>query len=281
MRSARPTTRPPRGICRTRSPAASAGPRTDALKQGLERARTLLGDAVGPSLDVTIDIGDAARGLPPGAALFVSARKPGERMPLLVARQPVDGATMTVRLDRTNAMQGDVTLSAGETLNVAARISASGALSVGADDPHATQEGVTLSAGVTPVRLKIGAEPAIAAAAAPAQQPAAAAMSRCTCSVALAPGVEATSTGARVRHRARSGRAADADRGARARSGRLAGTTRADRSRCDAADACVEHVRTRRGRCAPVAFRQSRCVNRATSRVRRTCSIRAVPIRWS
>ena len=68
----------------------TAGARTDALKQGLERARTLLGDAVGPSLDVTIDIGDALRGLPPGAALFVSARKPGERMPLLVARQPVD-----------------------------------------------------------------------------------------------------------------------------------------------------------------------------------------------
>src|SRR4029077_8036868 len=99
------------------------------------------------SLDVTIDLGDAVRGLPPGAALFVSARKPGERMPLLVARQPVDAATMTVRLDRTNAMQGDVTLNEGETLNVAARVSASGALSVGADDPHAGQDGVTLSGG--------------------------------------------------------------------------------------------------------------------------------------
>lgn len=171
----------------------SAGPRSDALKQGLERARTLLGDGVGPSLDVTIDIGDAARGLPPGAALFVSARKPGERMPLLVARQPVDAATMTVRLDRTNAMQGDVTLNAGETLNVAARISASGALSVGADDPHAAQEGVTLSAGVTPVRLEIGAEPATAAAAAPAQQPAAGDVA-VHLRVALAPGVKATST---------------------------------------------------------------------------------------
>lgn len=169
----------------------SAGPRTDALKQGLERARTLLGDGVGPSLDVTIDIGDAARGLPPGAALFVSARKPGERMPLLVARQPVDSATMTVRLDRTNAMQGDVTLTAGETLNVAARISASGALSVGADDPHAQQDGVTLSAGATPVRLRIGTEPVPVAA--PAGQPVAGDVA-VHLRVALAPGVAATPT---------------------------------------------------------------------------------------
>ena len=165
----------------------SAGARTDALKQGLERARTLLGDAVGPSLDVTIDLGDAVRGLPPGAALFVSARKPGERMPLLVARQPVDAATMTVRLDRTNAMQGDVTLNEGETLNVAARVSASGALSVGADDPHANQDGVTLKSGVTPVRLMLGE------AAAPSP-PVAVSDVAVRLSVALAAGVEATPT---------------------------------------------------------------------------------------
>ncbi len=174
----------------------SAGARTDALKQGLERARTLLGDAVGPSLDVTIDLGDATRGLPPGAALFVSARKPGERMPLLVARQPVDAATMTVRLDRTNAMQGDVRLNEGETLNVAARVSASGALSVGADDPHAGQDGVTLSGGVTPVRLTLGAEAAtVAAPAAPSSvQPAAVDVAVHLSVRALAPGVETTST---------------------------------------------------------------------------------------
>ncbi len=40
-----------------------AGPRTDALKQGLERARDVDGRWVGPSLDVTIDIGDAHRGI--------------------------------------------------------------------------------------------------------------------------------------------------------------------------------------------------------------------------
>jgi hypothetical protein len=173
----------------------TAGARTEALKQGLERARALLGDAAGPSLDVTIDVGDALRGLPPTAALFVYARKPGERMPLLVARQPVDGATMTVRLDRTNAMQGDVTLSAGETLNVAARVSASGALSVGADDPHANQDGITLMSGVTPVRLALGAASATAVAAPIPPQPAGGAANVAVhLSVALAPGVEATPT---------------------------------------------------------------------------------------
>jgi cytochrome c-type biogenesis protein CcmH len=170
----------------------AAGARTDALKEGLDRARALLGDAVGPSLDVTIDIGDAMRGLPPSAALFVSARKPGERMPLLVARQPVDAATMTVRLDRTNAMQGDVTLKEGERLDIAARVSASGAVSVGGDDPHANQEGVTLHGGVTPVRLTLAAAPADATAAAPAQDAKPAAAVAVRLNVSLAPGVEAT-----------------------------------------------------------------------------------------
>jgi cytochrome c-type biogenesis protein CcmH len=175
----------------------SAGARTEALKQGLERARTLLGDAAGPSLDVTVDFGDALRGLPPTAALFVSARKPGERMPLLVARQPVDAATMTVRLDRTNAMQGDVTLREGETLNVAVRVSASGALSVGADDPHANQDGVTLTGGVTPVRLALGMPAASAATSAAPTSKRAAADVAVRLNVALAPGIE-TNPSARV-----------------------------------------------------------------------------------
>ncbi len=128
-------------------------------------------DPVGPMLEVTIDIGDALRHLPPTAALFVAVRKPGERVPLLVARQPVDATTMTVRLDRTNAMQGDVTLSEGETLNIAARLSESGVLSVGADDPHANQEGVRLTGAVTPVRLALGTAAQTTAATEPAPAP--------------------------------------------------------------------------------------------------------------
>ncbi len=134
----------------------NAGPRTEALQQGLARARALMGD-IGPSLDVTVEIGDALRNaMPSSARLFVFARKPGERMPLLVARSALDGSTMTFRLDRTNAMQGDVTLAEGETLNVAARLSPSGEVAPGGDDPQAAQDGVALHAGLTSVHLVLG-----------------------------------------------------------------------------------------------------------------------------
>ena len=133
----------------------AAGARAEALQQGLERARALMGDA-GPTLEVTIEMGAALNNLPPSASLFVYARIPGQRMPLLVARRPVDGASMKVRLDRTNAMQGDVTLSEGETLDVAARLSLSGDISAGADDPQASQNAVTLRGPVTAVALALG-----------------------------------------------------------------------------------------------------------------------------
>ena len=251
----------------------SAGARTDALKQGLERARALLGDAVGPSLDVTIELGDAARDLPPGAALFVSARKPGERMPLLVARRPVDAATMTVRLDRTNAMQGDVTLNEGETLNVAARVSASGALSVGADDPHASQDGVTLSGGVTPVRLTLGAAASDRCGAGRTTARTTGGRGRRRASECCTrAGRRSDVDGAGVRDRAGARRSADADCGARARSDGFARATGADRSRCDAAESRIEHVSSA-SRCSRVCRGQvTRCVNPATWRAPHTCS---------
>jgi cytochrome c-type biogenesis protein CcmH len=175
-----------------------AGPRAAALQEGLKRARAMIGDA-GPGLDVTVELGDAVRGLPPTAALFVYARRPGERMPLLVARRPIDGASITVRLDAANAMQGDVTLAAGDVVDVAARVSASGNVTPGANDPQAHRPGVALSGGVTPVRLELGPAPTVAAA--PAPSPAAAPLSAPTTaptgnaevrvSVSLAPGVAA------------------------------------------------------------------------------------------
>jgi cytochrome c-type biogenesis protein CcmH len=174
-----------------------AGARTDALRQGLERARALMGD-IGPSLDVTIDIDERLRNaMPPSAQLFVFARKPGERMPLLVARSPINGASMTLRLDRTNAMQGDVALMQGETLSVAARLSASGELTAGGDDPQASQDAVTLGDGVTPVRLVLGAASGAAASQGIAvTEPTATAKpdadATVRLSVAFAPGVDAS-----------------------------------------------------------------------------------------
>lgn len=177
----------------------AAGARAEALQQGLERARALLGDA-GPAIEVTIEIGGALESLPASAALFVYARMPGQRMPLLVARRPVDGASMKVRLDRTNAMQGDVTLREGETLDVAARLSLSGDLSTGADDLQVSQNAVTLHGSVTQVALALGppnaAVPVLAqsgggvTAGAPQGVPTSAAAT-VELSVAFAPGVEA------------------------------------------------------------------------------------------
>jgi len=165
----------------------ATGSRTAALQEGLKRARAMIGDA-GPALDVTIDLGSAARGLPPSAALFVYARRPGERMPLLVARRAIDGESITVRLDRANAMQSDATLAAGDVVDVAARISVSGDIAPGANDPQARKSAVALGNGVTPVQLTLGpptrAETPPVASAAPAASGAAVHVS-----VALAPGV--------------------------------------------------------------------------------------------
>ena len=169
--------------------SGGAGPRTAALQEGLKRARSMMGDS-GPALDVTIDLGGAARGLPPTAALFVYARRPGERMPLLVARRAIDGESITVRLDRANAMQGDVTLAAGDVVDVAARVSASGDIAPGANDPEARKPGVALINGVTPVQLTLG--PPVRAAANPiAAAPHAAPGAEVHVSVALAPGIAA------------------------------------------------------------------------------------------
>ena len=175
----------------------ATGPRTAALQEGLQRARSMIGET-GPALDVTIDLGPAARALPPSAALFVYARRPGERMPLLVARRQIDGDSMTVRLDRANAMQGDATLAAGDVVDVAARVSASGDIAPGANDPQARVPGVALTNGVTPVQLTLGppvrtdANPVASAASAPAAGGAVVHVS-----VALAPGL-ATAPPARV-----------------------------------------------------------------------------------
>jgi len=83
-------------------------------------------------------------------------------------------------------------LKEGERLDIAARVSASGAVSVGGDDPHANQEGVTLHGGVTPVRLTLAAAPADATATAPVQDAKPAAAVAVRLNVSLAPGVEAT-----------------------------------------------------------------------------------------
>jgi hypothetical protein len=92
-------------------------------------------------------------------------------MPLLVARRSVDGTSMSVRLDRSNAMQGDVELHAGDVLDVGARVSLNG--NVGADAPAfaASQDAVRLTDAVVPVRLVLGVPDALPPTAAPGSGP--------------------------------------------------------------------------------------------------------------
>jgi cytochrome c-type biogenesis protein CcmH len=171
----------------------ATGARAEALQQGLARTRALLGDTGGPALDVTVQLGDAARTLPDTAALFVFAKKPGQRMPLLVARRAAgDGAT-TVRLDKTNAMAGDVTLADGDVLEVGARLSKTGNIAADTADLQVSQQSVKLTGGVVPVTLVLAPAAAPAAATAMNSPPpnAATGTAAIAVDVALAPGVDA------------------------------------------------------------------------------------------
>jgi cytochrome c-type biogenesis protein CcmH len=168
----------------------ATGARVEALQQGLARTRALLGDT-GPALDVTVELGDVAQDLPNTAALFVFAKIPGERMPLLVARRAVpDGAT-TVRLDKINAMRGDVALAEGEVLEVGARISATGNIAPGASDLQVSQPDVHLTGAVVPITLVLAAGAPVAEKSLPAAANAATGAAAIAVDVALAPGVAA------------------------------------------------------------------------------------------
>ena len=170
----------------------ATGARAEALQQGLARTRALLGDT-GPALDVTVQLGDAARNLPDTATLFVFAKKPGQRMPLLVARRAVPDGTTTVRLDTTNAMAGDVTLADGDVLEVGARISRTGNIAAGASDLQVSQQDVKLTGGVVPVTLVLApaGTPAVATNSPAAAPTAGAGTAAIAVDVALAPGVDA------------------------------------------------------------------------------------------
>jgi cytochrome c-type biogenesis protein CcmH len=140
----------------------ATGARAQSLQTGLARARAALGDA-GPALAVTVDLGADAGTLPANAALFVFARKPGERMPLLVARRGVQGNPVTVRLDKANGMQGAVQLNSGDVLEVGARLSRSGELVADATDPQAIAADVRLSEAVVAVQLALAPQGAAVA----------------------------------------------------------------------------------------------------------------------
>ncbi len=105
------------------------GARADALRSALDRARELGGIAQPPpaaGIDVAISVDAEAGGLGGDAAIFVFARRAGERMPLLVAKVAPMSPVTNTRLDAGNAMQPGTLPNDGEQLEIVARLAPSG-----------------------------------------------------------------------------------------------------------------------------------------------------------
>ncbi|MFG1496666.1 c-type cytochrome biogenesis protein CcmI [Saccharospirillum sp. HFRX-1] len=79
-----------------------------------------------PRLNLTIQLPSAWEGLPDSAALFVYARQPGERMPLVVKRIPVTAGEIKVSLSDADAMGPMGGLDGQTEVEVTARVSFSG-----------------------------------------------------------------------------------------------------------------------------------------------------------
>jgi len=79
-----------------------------------------------PRLNLSIQLPSAWEGLPDSAALFVYARKPGERMPLVVKRIPVTARELRVSLSDADAMGPMGGLDGQGEVEVTARVSFSG-----------------------------------------------------------------------------------------------------------------------------------------------------------
>ncbi len=125
------------------------GPRAEAMRSALERVRAAGGGsdvasgagagvdaADGPGIDVAVDMSAIQIADHPQGALFVFARRAGERMPLLVARVAALEPVIRLRLDNRHAMQAGVVPASGDALEIVARFSPSGRVG---DEPGARE----------------------------------------------------------------------------------------------------------------------------------------------
>lgn len=166
------------------------GARADAMRAALERARAASGQAPPAGIDIDIGMDGVPTAQHPGAALFVFARRSGERMPLLVARVAPQSPLTRVRLDATNAMQPGAVPTPGEALDVVARFSPSGRVG---EEAGAMETTVRIIWGETPAAAMSFASTASADKLPASAPPSNAVRLR----VALAPGITAPA-GSRV-----------------------------------------------------------------------------------
>lgn len=112
---------------------ASADADTGLIDEFIRRSQAALAEQgidyqpqLQPRLDLTIRLPSAWEGLPDSAALFVYARLPGERMPLVVKRIPVTAAELQLTLSDADAMGPMGGLAGHAEVEVTARVSFSG-----------------------------------------------------------------------------------------------------------------------------------------------------------
>lgn len=112
-----------------------------AIARGPTAAAALVDEAaVQPAaarieLEITIAPSIATR-VPPGASLFVAARRPGQPGPPLAARRLAASFPQRIELTPADAMMPGRTFAAGETVEVVARVALSGQPTAQPGDPY-------------------------------------------------------------------------------------------------------------------------------------------------
>lgn len=96
-------------------------------------------------LQLDIRLPAAWEGLPDDAALFVYARRPGERMPLVAKRVPVSAQSMRLTLSDADAMTANGGLAGQTDIEVSARVSFTGVAQSAPGDWTAEPQRVDLS----------------------------------------------------------------------------------------------------------------------------------------
>lgn len=142
-------------------------PNTSAIKNGIEKAKSLLtpkqlaqlekemADSIKARISITVDVADNLKAkLPKNADLFVLAKaKSGPPMPLAVQRLTVDTWPVTVMLDDSMAMMDSLRLSEFDQIVITARISKSGVGNAKAGDLEGHSDAV--SSGTAKLSVKI------------------------------------------------------------------------------------------------------------------------------
>jgi cytochrome c-type biogenesis protein CcmH len=112
---------------------------TDSIQQQIDQARMRLGEEVvdrWTGFDIEVSLGDSAYVIPPSAILFVIARNPDAPGPPLGVRRIANPVfPLSLRLSDADSMMKELPISNAAAVQILARLSLSGAVTAGSDDP--------------------------------------------------------------------------------------------------------------------------------------------------